>query len=111
MIALSDTVTSSLASIGSNNDTSFAKGDWITAIYNNKWFPGCIEDVVNGQLTVSFMNRKGNRFYWPTTVDRQTLIASDILCRMKSQPYSVSSRLSEIADSDCREIDLLFTLA
>lgn len=78
-------------------------GDWITAIYNDLWYPGLVEQVRGHVLTVNFMSKSGKHFYWPNRADRQNVNVADILCKLNVAPYPISSRHYTVPE--CKQID------
>jgi hypothetical protein len=92
--------------------TDIKVGDWVTAIYNDDWYPGVIEAIDNfGILTVKFMEKteRGGKFRWPKKNDVQQLKDSGILCRLPSAPIPSgwSSRLFDV--EGWQNIDRLFS--
>jgi hypothetical protein len=67
-------------------------GTWAAVIYDDCWYPGLIEEINEDKLQINFMNRSGNRFYWPSEADRQEVPKNEILCRIAVPPCPVSSR-------------------
>ncbi|XP_050500497.1 uncharacterized protein LOC126880583 isoform X1 [Diabrotica virgifera virgifera] len=71
-------------------------GSWVGVIYDSQWYPGIVENKSEKDITVSFMARVGQRFFWPSKPDIQTLHHVNIMCRIKEPPHPVSNRHFEI---------------
>lgn len=85
-------------------------GDWVAAIYDDNWYPGLVEAAVSDKLTVSFMEKTGQRgkFCWPEKKDVQILKDSEILYRLPTPP-APTGRSSRIFDvTDWKQIDSIF---
>lgn len=53
------------------------------------------------------MARRGNRFYWPISSDRQQLGVNEILCVLKEPPVPVTDKFFQVLTS--QEIDQKLT--
>lgn len=58
-------------------------------------------------MTVNFMARRENRYYWPLTTDRQQLGVNEILCVLKQASVPVSSNFFQVPTS--QEVDQKLT--
>ncbi|KAG8268178.1 hypothetical protein J6590_033531 [Homalodisca vitripennis] len=79
-----------------NGDEEIAVGSWVAVIYDSQWYPGIVEKKSEQDIAVSFMARVGQRFFWPSRPDIQTLHHGNIMCKIKEPPHPVSNRHFEI---------------
>ncbi|XP_050506167.1 uncharacterized protein LOC126884279 [Diabrotica virgifera virgifera] len=85
----------------------FSEDTWVTAIFDNDWYPGIIEKIDRNIMTVNFMMKNGKSFFWPDIADRQTVTTRNgILCQLVHPPEPVSNRFYKIQEYDY--IDNLF---
>lgn len=61
---------------------SYIKDDWIVVIYENIWYPGYVMETKNNTLITKFMARKNNIFTWPKHDDIQTVLPTQVLCKI-----------------------------
>jgi len=94
-----------------NTLSDICSGQWVAVIYDDVWFPGVVENSVSGTLTVKFMCRRQlKHFVWPDITDRQTVLETGVLCKIRS-PYSVNSRYFAFHDNDDTDALCLTVLA
>ncbi|GBN52439.1 hypothetical protein AVEN_103990-1 [Araneus ventricosus] len=67
-------------------------GTWVAVVYDENWFPGLIEEIIDDNLKINFMLRSASRFYWPNIPDIQLVPKDGILCLIKSPPSPITSR-------------------
>lgn len=73
-------------------------GDWVAVIYDDVWWPGTVDRVVDQSLRVAFMKPVGpNKFIWRYDSDEMCLDAEDvpnneILTILSEKPFPTSNR-------------------
>lgn len=86
-------------------------GDYVGAVYDDNWYVGKIEtiDENDGEVEVSFMERKKQLFQWPRRDDILWLSKGDLLCTIKP-PFETgkSKRMYKIADDDLSRCTAMF---
>ncbi|XP_022205293.2 uncharacterized protein LOC111061905 isoform X2 [Nilaparvata lugens] len=88
-------------------------GDWVAVIYDDKWYPGVVERVGEAGenfLSVNFMARSGANFTWPTKPDTQTVEKKDVLKKIRTPPFPVSSRHFGLDSQSIRQIEDLYNM-
>ena len=94
------------------NTLDVHKEDFVAAIYDGDWFLGKIIDIDmdDGEIEVSFMEKKKSLYQWPRRADRIWVNKSNILCII-SEPIETgkTKRMYKISDADLEMIQALYS--
>ncbi|XP_054258827.1 uncharacterized protein LOC128983544 [Macrosteles quadrilineatus] len=82
---------SDIYSSDSDENDELDVGSWVGVVYDTQWYPGIVENK-GEKITVSFMARSGQKFFWPSPPDIQMLNPAHIMCRINKPPHPVSNR-------------------
>ena len=88
-------------------------GDWVAAIYDDKWWPGTVDSVSHSdQITVSFMKPVSrNKFVWRhengKCIDTDVLPKAEVLAKLTEIPIPVSNRHFGFSPSYAASLDNL----
>lgn len=84
------------------NQLELKVGVYVAAVYESDWFVGRVIDIddSDGELEISFMERKKQLHQWPRRVDTLWVSRSDILCTLDPPTETgKSKRLFKLPDS------------
>lgn len=94
-------------------ETAYATGDYVAAVYDQKWYPGKIVDIDEDEsgldYHVSFMEHKKSLFQWPQKDDTIWCSRQDILCKI-DVPVACgkSKRMYKLKSDDLEIIQKFF---
>lgn len=94
-----------------SNIDEYSKGDFVAAVYLNKWYVGEIVDKDKGELEISFMKsiNKCMTFQWPASKDKIWLNCEDILTKIgKPTPTGRTKRAFKLEEQELQLIQTFF---
>jgi hypothetical protein len=88
----------------------YKEGDFVAALYSNRWYIGEVADIDDGEIEINFMkSNKCNTFQWPAGEDKIWLNPKDILSKVKKpRATGRSQRAFKLEDDDIELINTLF---
>ncbi|KAH3706525.1 hypothetical protein DPMN_065912 [Dreissena polymorpha] len=94
----------------SSNIDEYSKGDFVAAVYLNKWYVGEIVDKDESELEISFMkSNKFMTFQWPASKDEIWLKCEDILTKIgKPKPTGRTKRAFKFEEQELQLIQTFF---
>jgi hypothetical protein len=111
---MNDQIYRTVETVDENLDTEdvpsvFLEGDFVAAVYENRWYIGRVVELDNLECEISFMAKSKNLFKWPNSPDEVWIRIDAILCKI-SEPMATgrSQRMFRIQADEEEKIERLF---
>ena len=111
---MNDQIYRTVETVDDNLDTEdvpsvFLEGDFVAAVYENRWYIGRVVELDNLECEISFMAKSKNLFKWPNSPDEVWIRIDAILCKI-SEPMATgrSRRMLRIQADEEEKIERLF---
>ena len=94
---------SSSSDDASNEAVTYEVGQFVSAVYDHKWYIGKISEVdeTESEVEISFMEKKKQFFQWPIRPDTIWINTDDILCVLDALVATgKSKRMFKLSEND-----------